>query len=71
MIGGIAVIARGVPRVPRDIDIAFSGADITLQAASYVWSCGDSSKRVDEHEGCVDGCLDRSRRAERQRGCTR
>lgn len=32
IIGGIAVIARGVPRVTRDIDIAFSGADVTLQA---------------------------------------
>lgn len=32
VIGGIAVIARGVPRVTRDIDIAFAGADITLQA---------------------------------------
>jgi len=31
VIGGIAVIARGVPRVTRDIDIAFSGADVTLQ----------------------------------------
>jgi hypothetical protein len=30
VIGGIAVIARGVPRVTRDIDIAFSGADVTL-----------------------------------------
>jgi hypothetical protein len=29
--GGIAVIARGVPRVTRDIDIASSGADVTLQ----------------------------------------
>jgi len=29
---GIAVIARGIPRVTRDIDLAFSGADITLQA---------------------------------------
>lgn len=31
VIGGIAVIARGVPRVTRDIDIAFSGGDVTLQ----------------------------------------
>ena len=31
VIGGIAVIARGVPRVTRDIDIAFSGADVPLQ----------------------------------------
>jgi hypothetical protein len=31
VIGGIAVIARGVPRVTRDIDIAFAGAEITLQ----------------------------------------
>jgi hypothetical protein len=31
VIGGIAVIARGVPRVTRDIDVAFSGADVTLR----------------------------------------
>lgn len=31
VIGGIAVIARGVPRVTRDVDIAFSGAAVTLQ----------------------------------------
>ncbi len=30
VIGGIAVIARGVPRVTRDIDIAFSGAEIEV-----------------------------------------
>ena len=27
VIGGIAVIARGVPRVTRDVDVAFSGAE--------------------------------------------
>jgi hypothetical protein len=31
VIGGIAVIARGVPRVTRDIDVAFSGAEITVR----------------------------------------
>jgi hypothetical protein len=31
VIGGIAVIARGVPRVTRDIDVTFSGADVTLR----------------------------------------
>ena len=31
VIGGIAVIARGVPRVTRDIDVAFSGPEVTLQ----------------------------------------
>jgi hypothetical protein len=30
VIGGIAVIARGVPRVTRDVDVAFSGAEVTL-----------------------------------------
>lgn len=30
MIGGIAVIARGVPRLTRDIDIAIAGADLSL-----------------------------------------
>jgi hypothetical protein len=30
VIGGIAVIARGVPRVTQDIDVAFSGAEVTL-----------------------------------------
>jgi hypothetical protein len=30
VIGGIAVIARGVPRVTRDIDIAFSGAEVDV-----------------------------------------
>ena len=29
VIGGIAVIARGVPRLTRDIDIAVAGNDIT------------------------------------------
>jgi hypothetical protein len=32
VIGGIAVIARGVPRLTRDIDIAFSGGDVGLSA---------------------------------------
>jgi len=32
VIGGIAVIARGVPRLTRDIDIAFSGGDVALPA---------------------------------------
>lgn len=31
IIGGIAVIARGVPRVTRDIDVAFAGAEVALQ----------------------------------------
>ena len=30
MIGGIAVIARGVPRLTRDIDIAIAGADLSV-----------------------------------------
>jgi hypothetical protein len=30
VIGGIAVIARGVPRVTRDVDVAFSGAEVSL-----------------------------------------
>ncbi|HEX2690524.1 MAG TPA: hypothetical protein VHN14_28105 [Kofleriaceae bacterium] len=31
VIGGIAAIARGVPRVTRDIDVAFAGAKVALQ----------------------------------------
>jgi hypothetical protein len=31
VIGGIAVIARGVPRLTRDIDVAFAGAAVTLR----------------------------------------
>lgn len=31
VIGGIAVIARGVPRLTRDIDIAIAGADISVR----------------------------------------
>jgi hypothetical protein len=34
VIGGIAVIARGVPRVTRDVDVAFSGAAVTLLGLS-------------------------------------
>jgi hypothetical protein len=30
VIGGIAVIARGVPRVTRDVDVAFAGADLPI-----------------------------------------
>jgi hypothetical protein len=32
VIGGIAVIARGVPRLTRDIDIAVAGIDLTSAA---------------------------------------
>ena len=32
LIGGIAVIAHGVPRVTRDIDIAFAGAEVALSS---------------------------------------
>ncbi|HEY5924595.1 MAG TPA: hypothetical protein VIV11_23110, partial [Kofleriaceae bacterium] len=31
IIGGIAVIARGVPRLTRDIDVAIAGQDISVQ----------------------------------------
>lgn len=31
VIGGIAVIARGIPRVTRDIDVAFDGSSVTVQ----------------------------------------
>src|SRR5436190_19130867 len=34
VIGGIAVIARGVPRVTRDVDVAFAGAEVTLSGAA-------------------------------------
>lgn len=49
VIGGIAVIARGVPRVTRDIDIAFAGPDVTwneiladLEPAQIVPRIGDA-----------------------------
>ena len=32
VIGGIGVIARGVPRVTRDIDLAFSGREVAIAA---------------------------------------
>lgn len=48
VIGGIAVIARGVPRVTRDIDIAFSGADITLQALAAELSDAGIVARIDD-----------------------
>ena len=32
IIGGIAVIARGVPRLTRDIDVAIAGEDIPIRA---------------------------------------
>lgn len=32
IIGGIAVIARGVPRLTRDIDVAIAGEDISIPA---------------------------------------
>src|SRR5262245_55669027 len=31
IIGGIAVIARGVPRLTRDIDVAIAGHDISVR----------------------------------------
>lgn len=50
VIGGIAVIARGVPRVTRDVDVAFSGPEVTsrgllddLQAVGIVPRIGDAA----------------------------
>ena len=34
VIGGLAVIARGVPRMTRDINVAFSGLEVALQRLS-------------------------------------
>jgi hypothetical protein len=48
VIGGIAVIARGVLRVTRGIDIAFSGADLTLQALAAELSDAGIVARIDD-----------------------
>jgi hypothetical protein len=47
VIGGIAVIAR-VPRVTRDIDIAFSGADIALQALAAELADAGTVARIED-----------------------
>lgn len=51
VIGGIAVIARGVPRVTRDIDIAFSGADVTIQAIAAELDLQGIVSRIDDAVG--------------------
>lgn len=48
VIGGIAVIARGVPRVTRDIDIAFSGADIALHALAAEFADAGIVARIED-----------------------
>ena len=46
VIGGIAVIARGVPRVTRDIDVAFAGPEVTLQRLSTDLAAGGIVPRI-------------------------
>jgi hypothetical protein len=48
VIGGIAVIARGVPRLTRDIDIAVAGTDLTSSALA------DELLRVGIHPRIAD-----------------
>lgn len=57
VIGGIAVIARGVPRLTRDIDIAVAGADLTsaaladeLEHAGIVPRIADAVAFADENQ---------------------
>ncbi|HEX7941510.1 MAG TPA: hypothetical protein VF488_06875 [Gemmatimonadaceae bacterium] len=48
VIGGIAVIARGVPRVTRDIDVAFSGPEVTLRGLSIDLEAAGIVPRIDD-----------------------
>jgi hypothetical protein len=48
VIGGIAVIARGVPRVTRDIDIGFSGAHVTLPGLAAELATAGISARIED-----------------------
>jgi predicted nucleotidyltransferase len=48
VIGGIAVIARGVPRLTRDIDIAFSGGDIELPALVHELESVGIAPRIED-----------------------
>jgi hypothetical protein len=48
VIGGIAVIARGVPRVTQDIDVAFSGADVTLRGLMADLERAGIAARIDD-----------------------
>jgi predicted nucleotidyltransferase len=48
VIGGIAVIARGVPRLTRDIDVAIAGQDITVaELAGELASAGIDPRSPD------------------------
>jgi hypothetical protein len=48
VIGGIAVIARGVPRVTRDIDVAFAGAEVTLRGLMAHLEPAGIGPRIDD-----------------------
>jgi len=48
VIGGIAVIARGVPRVTRDVDVAFSGAEVTLSGLLTDLDAAGIVPRIDD-----------------------
>jgi Nucleotidyl transferase of unknown function (DUF2204) len=51
VIGGIAVIARGVPRVTRDVDVAFSGAEVTLSELLTDLNAAGIVPRIDDAIG--------------------
>lgn len=51
VIGGIAVIARGVPRVTRDVDVAFSGAEVTLSQLLTDLNAAGIVPRIDDAIG--------------------
>jgi hypothetical protein len=48
VIGGIAVIARGVPRLTRDIDIAIAGADVTVAELANELASAGIEPRIDD-----------------------
>lgn len=51
VIGGIAAIARGVPRVTRDVDVAFSGAEVTLSGLLTDLAAAGIVPRIDDAIG--------------------
>ena len=51
VIGDIAVIARGVPRVTRDVDAAFSGAEVTLSGLLTDLDAAGIVPRIDDAIG--------------------
>lgn len=48
VIGGIAVIARGVVRVTRDIDVAFSGPEVTVHGLVAALEPSGIIPRIDD-----------------------